>query len=635
MDTTRVLEQQYLKAKIAYYEGDPIMSDSEFDVLEQHLLNLGSKAPEQVGSKRKDFDFEHPTKMLSLSKIQTEAREDGTTNYAIDEFDKWLQKNEAKVGNVPFLLSSPKFDGNAINITYQGTKLASVLTRGDGFTGKDCTERFLPHIDNEIVIDGLEVTEDDVIEIRAEVVIDVNIFNKKYKGTKEEGKYANARNYVAGVIGKDEYDHVKVSELTVMPLHYLINGKFVSHEYFMSNNSYWATFDVPFRPGDYKQIIQMWEERREELPYLLDGVVISFPVKHRATLGQNSHDPEWAVAIKFVPVETITGVNGIDWKVSKKGEIMPTLELDPVFLDGSTVKRASAYNAGYIVKNKLGPGAKVSIAKAGDIIPEVQKIIVPLESESAALRGLPKSCPSCKSMAIYDGTHLVCTNKNCPGKIAKQLTTALSVLDIKGIGEKTIEPFATDFANMYDIITYVLTCENDPSMENFGIKLGTRSHEIFVNAFKNIKSLTYEKVIQMLGYENVGRKISEQLALEHAGMEYDYAHLEKALVAKVRSEEVSDYIKYVVSGLEALGITIDRPKPPQSKEGLGVCMTGSPKTFGFATKAEFLSKFPHLYEVKLTDKDCKFLVTDDLGSTSNKMKTAEKKGIEIKTYNDF
>ena len=631
MEKDHLSEERYLKAKVAYYEGDPIMSDSEFDVLEQHLRNLGSKVIEQVGSKRKDFDFPHPTRMLSLAKVQTEEREDGTTDYAEEAFQKWYQKNNTTGGNK--LAASPKFDGNAINIVYRGRELVNVLTRGDGLTGKTCLKRFERHLPFNIGLVDLEISEDDVIEIRAEVVIDISLFNSKY--SKE---FANARNYVAGVIGKDDYDEVKVSELKIIPLHYLLNGKHISPDHF-KHNTFFEDWDTEMNSSDYVGIIKQHEELRKTIPYQLDGVVISFPSSVREALGENDHDPEWALAVKFVPVETITTVVGIDWNISKRGEIIPTLLLKPVFLDGSTVQRASGYNASYVVNNKLGPGAKVSIAKAGDIIPEIQKVIVGAPDDpnaSFSTRFLPSVCEHCGSILGYDMVHLSCPNEECTGRIAKQLTGALKTLDIKRVGEKTIEPFAKDFPNMYELLKWVRTEGETISgnIDQYGIEYGSRSHEIFVQAFKNIKSLTYEQVIQMLGYDNVGRKLSTQLAREHAGLDYDYAHLERALVEKLRSSEVSDYIKEVVVGLEGLGILIDRPKEEVKTAGsYGVCMTGSPKGAGYATKAEFLSKFPNLFEVDL--KNAKYLITDDLSSTSSKMKTAEKKGIEIKTYEDF
>ena len=628
MEKDRLSEDRYLKAKISYYEGNPTMSDAEFDVLEQHLKNLGSKVIEQVGSKRKDFDFTHPTKMLSLAKIQTEATGTGTY-YAEDQFKKWFDKQAQIVGKMGMLEASPKFDGNAINIIYQGRKLTNVLTRGDGLTGKDVTKRFTNHLPYNIGLVDLELSEDDVLEIRAEVVIDINLFNSKYAAD-----FANARNYVAGVIGKDDYDEIKISELNLIPLHYLVNGKHVSKSHFRYN-AFFEDWDTLFVFEDYEKIIKEHEEFRKTVRYQLDGVVISFPVQERETLGENDHDPEWALAVKFVPVETITEVEGIEWNISKRGELIPTLLLKPVFLDGSTVKRASGYNAGYVIDKKVYPGAIISIFKAGDIIPEIQKVIT--ESLSDTENIFPEFCPSCGFNIEFNGVHLICPNPNCPGRIAKQLSGAIRVLDIKRIGEKTIEPFAACFKNMYELICWVYGDGDSKDIELFGIKHKSRSHEIFIQAFKNIKSLTYEQVIQMLGYDNVGKKLSVQLAREHSGLDYDYANLERALVAKLRSLEISDYIKEVAEGLESLGIKIDKPKKQKEMNltNVGVCMTGSPKEFGFKTKAEFISQFPGAYEVSLSAPDCKFLITDSYDSTSNKMKTAERKGIEIKTYGDF
>lgn len=623
------LEEKYLKAKIAYYEGEPFLTDAEFDALEEVLRKEGSKVIEQVGSKRKDFDFFHPTKMLSLSKIQTEAKEDGSTYYAEDQFLKWFNKNAAIVGKMGMLEASPKFDGNAINIIYRGRSLSNVLTRGDGITGKDITKRMSVHLPQTIGVDGLEISESDIIEIRAEVVIDINLFNQKYSS-----EFANARNYVAGVIGKDDQDDQKVSELKIIPLHFLLNGKHVGGHPFR-HNSFFEDWTELFSFEQYSDLIKAHERLRSEINYQLDGVVISFPVQERETLGENDHDPEWALAVKFVPIETITTVVGIDWNISKRGEIIPTLLLKPVFLDGSTVQRASGYNASYVVNNDLGPGAVVSIAKAGDIIPEIQKVISgtpPDPNVSFSTKYLPSVCEHCGSILEYDMVHLSCPNDTCPGRIAKQLSGAVRTLDIKGVGEKTIEPFAKKFGNFYEVMKWVLNQPN--ALGEFGFEIGSRSHENFVKAFQNIKSLTYEQVIQMLGYDNVGKKLSTQLAREHAGLDYDYAHLERALVAKLRSPEVSGYIKEVVKGLEDLGILIDRPaKKKESSDSFGVCMTGSPKSFGYSTKADFLSKFPNLFEADL--KDAKYLITDDLSSTSSKMKTAVKKGIEIKTYGDF
>jgi DNA ligase (NAD+) len=626
MQDTKRLETQYLKAKIEYYEGNPIMTDSEFDALEKILKDAGSKVHEQVGSKRKDFDFTHPTKMLSLSKVQTEKNEDGTTNYMYDEFYTWFSKRASVVGKMGVMSSSPKFDGSAINIIYRDGVLENVLTRGDGEAGKSALKRFKSRLPEKI---DVEVLEGEIIEIRCECVVDVNIFNEKYFGKREDGLYANARNFVAGVIGKDKYVQEKVNDLTLIPLHFIVDGVHVPQFVFEKYPEFSIDYNYKFTYDQYEGVIKHFEELRKTFDFKLDGVVISFPESVRKDLGENDHDPEWALAIKFIPEETVTPYYGVEWNVSKRGELCPVILLKPVELDGTTVKRASGYNAGYLVNNEIGPGAILSIAKAGDIIPEVQNVIITSNKDVV----LPSECPECKTETTFDGIHLMCPNEKCPGKIAKIIATGSGVLDLKGIGSERLKPFAKDFINIFQIWVFVLRMGGD-DLGKYGLEPGTRLNEIFVNAFKNIKSIPYEKIIRILGYENVGRKISQQLAREHAGLDFSYASLERALVDKVHTEEVESYIKDAVSVLETFGVIVDRPVAPKT-DTLGVVMTGSPKVFGFKTKKEFLIKYPNLVECSMTDAICKYLITDDLSSTSSKMKAANKKGIEIKTYGDF
>lgn len=625
------LEKKYIDAKIAYYEGRPIMSDAAFDVLESKLKELGSKVIEQVGSKRKDFDYAHPGKMLSLKKIQTEK-----DDYKTEEFENWYDKKIsilAQKFNVKrtdkLIYTSPKFDGNAINLIYKGGKLYHALTRGDGVTGKNITDRLSMIIPETI---NFECNESDFIEVRCEVVIDKKIFNNKYASLS-----ANPRNFVAGILGADEYTEEVIHDLTIVPLYYILNGKHLHSDDVKANfdlpNFYLFSWN-PCSYDSYQSELMNWIEKREDFHYQLDGMVITFFPEYRDTLGENSHDTEFCLAIKFIPEGAITDYDGIEWNISKRGEMAPVVLLKPVQLAGTTVKRASGYNAGYIVNNKIGPGATFEIQKAGDIIPEVKQIITPA---TKAIE-LPTTCPACGGDLDFDGIHLMCNNEDCIGKAAKKLAYGAALLDLKGIGGKTMQPFAEDFPNIYELMYSVLNPSPECGIdyEKYGFKLGSRSHQIFYDAFKNIKSIPYETVIVMLGYNNVGRKLSAQVAREHCGLTPDYASLERALVAKLHEPEVENYIKQAVLSLESLGIKIDRPKDEAKKEGtVYVCMTGSPKNFGFKTKEEFITKFPNLVEVSLTDKQCNYLITDDYNSSSSKMGVAKKKGIKIVTYGDY
>lgn len=375
----RNLETQYLKAKVAYYEGNQIMSDAAFDVLEQELKGNGSKVIEQVGAKRKDFDFPHPHPMKSLSKLQTESI-DGVTNYQEEAFHQWFAKREAQMNKLNFLVDhmhySPKFDGSAINIIYRGRNLESVLTRGDGLAGKDVTDRFRTHLPNDLLINELMNSENAIIEIRCEAVMRKTVFEKKYAA-----EFANARNIVAGIIGKDDFSLEKVADLTLVPVHLLFDGVHCDIKYLdeiINNTPILASCGSgTIRPTvkDYVYMMKYMEDFRETSDFQLDGVVFSLPVEVREHLGENKHDPEWAIAIKFVPDEVVTPVIGIEWNLGKTGEFTPVVLLKPVQLAGTTVKRASGYNAGYIIKNRIQPGTIVSLHKSGDIIPEISQII--------------------------------------------------------------------------------------------------------------------------------------------------------------------------------------------------------------------------------------------------------------------
>ena len=624
MTDIKSLEEKYLKAKIAYYEGKPLMTDSEFDILEKVLKERGSKVMEQVGAKRKDFDFPHPYPMLSLSKLQTEQIEKETDYKEID-FKNWYNKKSEIARSYPNeLISSPKFDGNAINIIYRNNKLTSILTRGDGKHGKDITERLKKYVPSKLKLADLV----DVIEVRAEIVMPKSIFEAKYKN-----QFANPRNYIAGLLGADEFDQSILDDTKIIHVNILWNGKYVKDDvlsHHLEFNHKWFRY---FNINDYKSEIKYYERLRDEIDYPLDGVVISFPHNYREILGENEHDPEWSIAIKFIPEEVMTKVNGIEWNVSKLGEINPVVLLEPVWLDGSTVKRASGYNYGYIVKNKIGPGSIVSIAKAGDIIPEIQKVIV--ESDKIEV---PDFCPACGELLSKDDIHLICTNPYCKGKIAKQLSAQIKVLGIKGIGEKMIEPFAKDFDDIIRVIRFFRTAYGKTSaVEQYGIKYDSKTHHNFIKIFSNIKSIPLYKVIQLIGFEGVGNKLSKQLEKELCGLPRDYSHLEKELVEKMKSEESKELIFQNIKLLEDVGIKIERPVKEEKKDEnvYGICLTGSPKSAGYKTKKEFLEKFNGIYETSLSDENCKYLITDSYESTSSKMKTAKKKKIEIITYNDF
>jgi DNA ligase (NAD+) len=622
------LENKYLLAKVEYYKGTPIMSDAEFDALEAKLKESGSKVTNQVGAKNKDFDFTLPNPMLSLSKLQTEANEDGSVNYMTSDFIKWYNKRSAIVGD-SLLESSPKFDGNAIDTIYIGGKLTNSVTRGDGKFGKDVSKNVEMHFPKILNLNGIKLTETDVVEIRSEVVIESDFFNKKYGND-----YSNPRNYVSGVLGADVPDETKCKELTIMPLHLLLNGEHIDINNLNNHNELISNVYIKiFKVDEYESLIDWYIELRKKFHIQLDGVVISFPVDFRSTLGENSHDPEWAIAIKFVPDIATTTVNDLELFIGKTGEFTPVIQLDPVHLMGTVVRRASGYNFGYIFNNKIGKGATVSVSKSGDIIPEIQSVIIP----SDEMFEIPTRCPHCNSELTFDGIHLMCNNTKCVGRIAKQLSSNAKFIDIKGVGPKTLENFATDFSDLIELVVWTRTKGNSSDIEKYGIAHNSRSHEIFLNAFNNIKTLTFGQVIVLMSYNNVGLKLADQIANMYNGTNADFTGHDRSIVEMFKNEDVKSKVISKVKNLIDVGIDIEIPIQKEiTEDTLFVCMTGSPKTFGFATKKDFADVIgDRLNEVSITSKECQYLITDKLDSESSKMKNAKKRGIEIITYGDF
>jgi len=618
-ENIKILETKYLDAKIAYYSGHPIIDDTSFDILENKLKSLNSKVIEQVGYKQSDFDYDHFSVMLSLDKIQTEKNEK-LIIYKNTEFLKWYNSctNQKDI----LIEYTPKYDGNAINIIYHGNKLHKILTRGDGKQGKDITNKLKSLIPEKLDYNIL-ISDNDILEIRCEAIIPKNIFDKEYSD-----KFANARNLVAGVLGKDKIDLNYINNIHIMPIHFILNLKHVNFD--IIKNEFFKIKNITIASQyEYENVIKKYEKLRNTFEYNLDGVVVSFPYNFRDSIGYNEHHYKFAIAIKFVPDEVVTEVIGIERNIGKTGELTPVVLLKPVELVGTTVKRTSGYNEGYIINNKIGVGSFVTITKAGDIIPEIQSVVV----ESIEPFHAPTECPCCGTTLTFDGIHLMCPNSLCEAVVAKKLSYAVDMLDLKRIGGKTIEPFAKVYNNMFELMYAVLT-GTAGDYEKYGIKPCSRSHELFIQAFTNIKSLKYSQVILMMCYDGIGRKLSEQAAREYCGLKPDYTSMERALVAKLQEPDVKAYIMHAVSELENLGIVIDTPKDKViDTTSIKVCMTGSPKEFGFKTKEEWIKQFPNVIETDI--KEASYLITDSYSSSSSKMKTAEKKGITIKTYGDF
>jgi DNA ligase (NAD+) len=545
--------------------------------------------------------------MLSLAKFQASITGVPPTTQAIN----WMKS----IGKHSFEIT-PKYDGNAANVIYSNGKLLQVLSRGAGNKGRDITDKVRHNLPETISFK-------ETVEIRGEVVIKISTFNQKYS------EYKNPRNYVAGVLNRDENPSDVIADLDFIPvevrihkedgIHFIppmVHGfKHRAHVFYISQDN----FEVAY---------QDMTEYRKTSDYQLDGFVIKAPEGLRPELGENSHDPNWAVAIKFPPKEAITKVLDISWQYGKTGELCPVAIMEPIDLDGSTVSRASLFNYGYLKDKGAFPGAIVAIAKSGDIIPQITRVITPGDEQKFQR---PTTC-QCGSQLQVDGIHLHCPSDDCAVKEWFKFYLGVRSLDLDGVGGALIKQFwNAGFRNALELL--------DPAKMDRAtlVSKGVKDGKILDNMLKEIAKiteLTPQGIIITMGILGMGYTTAKQIGNYLSGVKHNFSGLEKSVIAgfepggrkRITYETILENIKPFVKIV--LPETI-------SAESIPIEFTGSPKSFGYKTKEEFLSyvKSKGYHHAGL--KEAKILFTDDLNSSSSKMKTAKDKGIKIMLYSDI
>jgi DNA ligase (NAD+) len=602
------LEQLYFQAKEAYYSGETIMTDDEFDSLEQELIALGSTAPHIVGADDRKAKYSHPSPMLSLAKYQASLSGVPPTGAAIN----WM----SKFGATSFEIT-PKYDGNAGNAIYQDGKLLQVLSRGNGTKGRDITDKVRHNLPETIDLKG-------TVEIRGEVVIKISTFNEKYS------HFKNPRNYVAGVLNRDDNSQETLSHLDFVMLevrqhndgeiHYItprVSGfKHKAHIFYCG-------------PESFESAYHDMVEYRKTSDYQLDGFVIKAPEGLRPIWGENSHDPNWAIAIKFPPKEATTKIKSISWQYGKTGELTPVAVMEPVDLDGSTVSRAALFNLGYLKEKGAYPGATVTVAKSGDIIPQIQRVLAP---GNIAEFQHPDTC-KCGNKLSVKGIHLICESATCDVKAWFKFYMGVSLLGLDGVGGAiTKQIWKAGITNAIDLLN-PNKFNKEMLIKSGEFKAGKTLDNIF-KELEKCKDLRPKDIILLMGVEGMGHTTAKQLGNYISGLPHNFSGLQKDVISgfepggyrrqeyEMMAESIAPYINIILP--EKI-----------SEDSISFEMTGSPKAFGFNTKDEFLklAKEKGYHHAGL--KDAKVLFVDDLNSSSSKMKTAKAKGIKIMLYNEI
>ena len=423
-------EELFLKAKDAYYDGNPIMSDSQFDILEEKLKRAGSPLVSIVGT-RKAGTIAHLSSMLSLSKVSV--MDSNNMQKALTEISEWMKGMTQK--GCKIFEATGKYDGNGVSLIYKDGNLVHALSRGDKICGFDYIDKMKNLVPTKIIVK-------DTLEIRGEVVISVDIFDKKYSSN-----FKNARNFVTGLLSRDEVRHSMLSDCTFVAYEIRKHEDGGDYSYPKKRNMDILSalgFNNIHKPltkyfttiQELAKIYHEFEQYREtDSEFQMDGMVIKTDESCRLSIGNTDHHPKWAIAIKYPPKDAITEIISIDWKTGSTGEVVPTAVMKPLDLDGTTVQRATLFNRGAIDRMKAWPGAMVLVAKAGDIIPQIYKVVTPATKAGT----LPAVCPTCSYQLEDDGTHLWCRNDDCYAQLLNKLQAGVQVLGFDFIGSSTLK----------------------------------------------------------------------------------------------------------------------------------------------------------------------------------------------------
>lgn len=529
------LRELLQKASYAYYVLDnPMMEDSVYDRLYRELQDIESQHPDlvttdsptqRVGEKpaRQFNSIQHNVPLYSLENA-----------FNVEELKSWdgrwqrqlttsttVDKSQQQADYVCEL----KIDGNALALTYENGILVRAATRGDGTTGEDITQnvRTIRTIPLRL---NLEVLPQNFfpekIEVRGETFLPLDVFKQINEERQKAGEqlFANPRNATAGTLRQLDPRIVDKRRLDFFAYTLHIPGM----DDTSIANSQWEALKLLQKLGfrvnpnmkqcqslqEVADYYQYWDTDRLNLPYMTDGVVVKLnSFKLQEKLGFTNKFPRWAIALKYAAEEAPTRVENIAINVGRTGTLTPLAEMRPVQLAGTTVSRATLHNADRIAQLDIRIGDTVIVRKAGEIIPEVVRVLKELRPEGAEAFLMPTNCPVCGQPVIRELAATRCVNTSCAAILRGSIEHWVSrdALDIRGMGEKLVHQLV-DKGVVHSVADlYELTPEKLASLDRMGKKLA----EKLVDAIANSKNQSWSRVLYGLGIRHVGAVTAQTL----------------------------------------------------------------------------------------------------------------------------
>ena len=583
-----------------YHLDDPSVSDQEFDALLHELIKLEDDNPEfktsdsptmRVGGTILDkfVKVTHDVPMMSLSNAFNE-----------EDLRSYDEKIIKEVGNVEYNVEL-KIDGLAGSLKYENGSLILGATRGNGVVGEDITNNI-----KTINTIPLKIKYKDSLEVRGEIFMSKKSFEKANLERAKQGieLFKNPRNCAAGSVRQLD-SKIASSRNLDMFIYSLIGPQ--DHNLTSHTDSLEFAKELGFKINPLSKLcknidevidfIKEYTEKRNNLKYEIDGIVVKVnDISKYDKIGYTAKSPKWAIAFKFPAEEVITKINSIDFQVGRTGQITPVANLDPVIVQGSTVSRATLHNEDYFVDKDIRENDFVIIKKAGDIIPEVVRVVVDRREDNSVKFEMIKNCPVCDSELSRkpgESGHY-CANKECDAKKTEGLIHFASrkAMNIEGLGIRIVEQFYNDgFLNSIKDI-YLLKNRRDELIikEGFGIK----SIDKLLENIEISKDKNMDKLMFGLGIRHVGEKVSKVVATNFTNM-LDMFKLNKDElvdideVGEVIAESLVNYFRNeenikLITDLAELGLNMEYRSNVVIKEEF------SDKTFVLTGKLEIYKR---------------------------------------------
>ena len=538
-----------------YVKNESAVSDYEFDqllkeleALEQQFPNLAdenSPTKRVGGDITKNFEtVKHKYPMLSLS-----------NTYSKEEIVEWEERIKKTIESDIEYVCELKYDGVAIGIRYVNGIFHSAVTRGDGTQG----ELISPNVRTIKAIPlKLSAPYPDDFEIRGEIFMPLQEFAKLNEERKknELSLFANPRNTASGTLKLQDSGTVAVRNLDCF-LYGLYQDRAEQTNHFDAV-SFAGEMGFKIPRLEEKMIskvsnvdgildfIAYWDEKRKDLPFEIDGIVIKVnSYRQQEELGYTAKSPRWAISFKFKTERVETQLQSVSYQVGRTGAITPVANLEPVYLGGTTVKRASLHNAEQMEKLDLHEGDYVFVEKGGEIIPKIVDVNVDKRAEGAQVIQFIAHCPACSSALVKEdgeAQHYCLNEKACPPQVKGKIEHFISrrAMNIDGLGAETIDALveAGFIRNISDL--YSLSYEQVLSMD----RMADKSVRNLLDGLEASKAMPFEKVLFGLGIRFVGETVSKKLAKAFKSID---AIISASYDALVETDEIGEKIALSIS----------------------------------------------------------------------------------------